>query len=95
MTTIVISPTHVAAYPQGGGHFWVYMQYALGLQALGCDVYWLEEVRGDDVTTAPVVRAFLERMAAFGLGKRTLLYSEGVTDMVAHATATYALPIMG
>jgi acyl-coenzyme A thioesterase PaaI-like protein len=23
------------------------------------------------------------------------LYSEGVTDMVAHATATYALPIMG
>jgi uncharacterized protein (TIGR00369 family) len=23
------------------------------------------------------------------------LYSEGVTDMVAHATATYALPLMG
>src|SRR5438128_1437455 len=29
-------------YPQAGGHLWVYLNWALGLRALGCDVVWLE-----------------------------------------------------
>src|SRR5260221_9070806 len=31
-------------YPRGGGHLWVYLNWALGLQALGCRVVWLEAV---------------------------------------------------
>ena len=31
-------------YPQGGGHRWVYLNWALGLRALGCQVIWLETV---------------------------------------------------
>ncbi len=31
-------------YPQGGGHMWVYLNWALGLRALGCQVVWLEAV---------------------------------------------------
>jgi len=31
-------------YPQGGGHFWVYLNWALGLQAVGAAVIWLETV---------------------------------------------------
>lgn len=31
-------------YPQGGGHLWVYLNWALGLRALGCRVVWLEAV---------------------------------------------------
>nr|NIN64481.1 hypothetical protein [Anaerolineae bacterium]NIN94714.1 hypothetical protein [Anaerolineae bacterium]NIQ77782.1 hypothetical protein [Anaerolineae bacterium] len=31
-------------YPQVGGHFWVYLNWALGLRALGCQVIWLEAV---------------------------------------------------
>ena len=31
-------------YPHGGGHFWVYLNWALGLRALGCQVLWLERV---------------------------------------------------
>lgn len=27
-----------------GGHLWVYLNWALGLQALGCNVIWLEDV---------------------------------------------------
>src|SRR3989454_2936732 len=45
MATVVVSPFDVANFPGGGGHFWVYMQYAQGLRRLGCEVYWLEEVR--------------------------------------------------
>ena len=29
-------------YPQGGGHTWVFLNWALGLRALGCRVVWLE-----------------------------------------------------
>src|SRR2546422_7833269 len=43
MTTVVLSPFDVVGFPEGGGHFWVYMQYALGLRRLGCEVYWLEQ----------------------------------------------------
>ena len=39
MTTAVMSVYKVASFPDGGGHFWVYLQYALGLRRLGCDVY--------------------------------------------------------
>ena len=31
----VISVYKVANFPDGGGHFWVYMQYAQGLRRLG------------------------------------------------------------
>ena len=31
-------------YPEGGGHFWVYLNWALGLRALGCEVIWAEGV---------------------------------------------------
>jgi hypothetical protein len=29
-------------YLEGGGHFWVYLNWALGLRAIGCDVIWME-----------------------------------------------------
>src|SRR3989449_224581 len=45
MTTVVISVYKVANFPDGGGHFWAYMQYAAGLRRLGCEVYWLEQLR--------------------------------------------------
>ena len=39
MTTVVVAPFDVVSFPDGAGHFWVYMQYVQGLQRLGCDVY--------------------------------------------------------
>jgi hypothetical protein len=32
-------------YPEGGGHLWVYLNWALGLQVNGCQVIWLEAAR--------------------------------------------------
>ena len=64
MATIVLSPYDVANFPQGGGHFWVYMQYAQGLRRLGCDVYWLEQFRHgkDPARDARAMATFFQRM---------------------------------
>jgi hypothetical protein len=76
---VVISVYKVANFPDGGGHFWVYMQYAQGLRRLGCDVYWLEQFRppasGDAGEEASLLSPFFERMKRFGLEGKTLLYS--------------------
>ncbi len=32
------------SYPEGGGHLWVYLNWALGLRELGCRVTWVETV---------------------------------------------------
>src|SRR5207249_4324521 len=77
MTTAVISVYKVASFPDGGGHFWVYLQYALGLRRLGCDVYWLEQLRParDPERQSYVISTFQERMQQFGFEGRTLLYT--------------------
>ncbi len=80
----VISVYKVANFPDGGGHFWVYMQYAQGLRRLGCDVYWLEQFRppasGDSAQEAALLSPFLERMKRFGLEGKTLLYAKAGND---------------
>lgn len=42
-TTICISAS-TFYYPNGGGHMWVYLNWALGFKAIGCDVIWLEGI---------------------------------------------------
>src|SRR5439155_7591798 len=75
--TVVISVYKVANFPDGGGHFWVYMQYAQGLRRLGCEVYWLEQFRPppDPAQEATLLSRFFERMRRFGLEGKALLYS--------------------
>ena len=80
----VISVYKVANFPDGGGHFWVYMQYAQGLRRLGCEVYWLEQFRppasGDSAQEAALLAPFFERMKRFGLDGKTLLYAKAGSD---------------
>jgi hypothetical protein len=77
MITIVISVYRVANFPDGGGHFWVYMQYVQALRRLGCEVYWLEQFQrsADPARETHVLANFFERMKRFGLEGKTLLYS--------------------
>src|SRR5574341_2194751 len=77
MTTIVVSPHHVASFPEGGGHFWVYMQYMLGLRQLGCQVYWLEQFNLDPEAEPgkAALRIFAERMQKFDLQNNFILYA--------------------
>ena len=79
MTTVVIAPSNVAGFPDGGGHFWVYMQYVQGLRRLGCDVYWLEHLlaSGDARRDEDALRVFLTRMRDFGLAEKVLIVQPG------------------
>ena len=36
--TVCLSTKKTLSYPQGGGHLWVFLNWALGLRALGCEV---------------------------------------------------------
>ena len=42
--TVCLAPAKTIDYPEGSGHLWVYLQWVLALQALGCRVIWLEGV---------------------------------------------------
>src|SRR5262245_10254802 len=76
MPTVVIAAYSVANFPEGGGHFWVYLQYVLGLRQLGYDVYWLEGFRtkGRTEQEAAALATFRARMEQHGLGTKTILY---------------------
>src|SRR5262249_51735950 len=80
MASVVLCPCNVANFPEGGGHFWVYMQYAQGLRRLGCDVYWLErfDASGDPGRDARTLATFFERMGRYGLGGKAVLYKDDV-----------------
>jgi hypothetical protein len=77
MTTVVVSAHNVANNPKVAGHFWVYLQYAHGLQRLGCEVYWLERLSADAPwhdTSPAAVATFFARLEHFGLGGKAILY---------------------
>src|SRR5256712_1036146 len=83
--------------PVVGGHLWVYLNWALGLRALGCRVIWLEVV---DRSVAP--DATRERAAAlrsqlegFGLAQSLALEPkvEGYLDLDAAAAADLVLDL--
>lgn len=79
MVTVVLSSHNVAGFPEGGGHFWVYLQYALALRNAGCDVYWLEALWRHGNRPPPdaaAVATFLERTNAYGFDGKVLLYAE-------------------
>jgi hypothetical protein len=67
--TVCIAPTRTLTYPEGGGHLWAYLNWALGLQALGCRVIWLECVNSDQPaeTLAINVRRLKHHLATAGL----------------------------
>ena len=75
--TICLAPANTMAYPNGGGHLWVYLQWALGLRALGCQVIWLEVLdpgRPLEATKADVA-TLRERLDRYGLSESLALCS--------------------
>jgi hypothetical protein len=72
---IVLAVPELAAYPQGGGHWSVYLQYAFGLKALGHDVFVLTELESNDPQheRERLITTFLRRMTLYGFGRRSLV----------------------
>jgi hypothetical protein len=83
MTLTVCLYANTISYPAAGGQFWVYLNWLLGLQALGCDVTWLEDA-GQVEDPAHV------RGAAELLARRLARYAPGVRIALVDADAVGA-----
>jgi len=69
MTTICLgADTHQLA--SAGGHLWFYLNWALGLRALGCRVIWLEQtnIASSQEDQASNFASLSQKLQAFGLG---------------------------
>ena len=75
--TVCLAPAKTIAYPQGGGHLWVYLHWALGLRALGCRVIWLEGIDPGDPEHDPreMVTTLKSRLEPYGLAESVALFS--------------------
>lgn len=104
MSLTVCLSANAIGYPQGGGHLWGYLNWALGLHALGCRVVWLEGVNpllpADEIRSH--VAALKTRLARYGLAEHLALCSrtdaalptsaaEGCLDLDAAAEADLLL----
>ena len=78
-------------YPEGGGLFWVYLNWALGLRAAGCDVVWLEGVDRDlSVLEVQCAAATLRRqLEPYGFGDRIALAANHHAALPAEAMQGY------
>jgi hypothetical protein len=73
--TVFVGSAFVAQYPQGGGNFWVPLQYLLGLRDLGYDAWWLEYLwtRGDHARDRAYIETFFDYVRGFGVADRVVL----------------------
>jgi hypothetical protein len=77
MAVVVVSPYRTLRFLEGGGHFWVYMQYIHGLQQLGCEVYWVERFhRCDAGPDGSRVETVLRRLRRYGLDGKVILCTD-------------------
>src|SRR3989442_636692 len=70
-------------YPQGGGHRWVFLNWALGLKCNGCEVTWLDAI--DRRTSAEQIEERLKGLRAaispYGFGQCICLSSREGTPL--------------
>ena len=78
-------------YPDGGGHIWLYLNWALGLRSLGCKVVWMEgvypETPNEDLH--PLVASLKARLEKYGLSEHIALCSLGDAPLAEGATNGY------
>jgi len=77
MTRVVVSTVRLLEFLQGGGHFWVYMQYVHALRRLGCEVLLLDSFTWS--TEAPEedrLVQFRERLERYGVADVAVVAAE-------------------
>ena len=80
MTKVCLSVDTIG-YPEGGGYFWCYLNWALGLKGLGCEVVWLEGLDGRPLE--PSVASLRSRLEPYGLAASIALWEWGVVELPA------------
>jgi hypothetical protein len=79
MPTTICLAANTLHYPQEGGHFWVYLNWALGFRAVGCRIIWMECVshsRNVGVLQSQI-QTLKKRLQPFRLGDCVALYTHG------------------
>ncbi len=93
--TVCIAPVRTLEYPEGGGHLWEYLNWALGLRAIGCKVIWLEAVAPSSPPAE--IRANIAdlelRLERYGLVNSLALYSATDGPLPADLTAMGCLDL--
>jgi hypothetical protein len=92
---IVLANRTLASYPQGGGHWSCFLQYLLGLKALGHDVFWLEILRstGKSVRDKRLIDTFFGRFKRYGFKDQCalLLYDQHQTEPTLEVAVAYGM----
>jgi hypothetical protein len=106
MSRTVCLVANTFPYLDGGGHLWAYLNWALGLRALGCRVVWLEAVTPETSpdTLRESVAALKSRLQRYGLAECVALCSrteaslprgvEGCMDLEAASQADLLLNLV-
>lgn len=75
MSVKVCLATNTLSLLEAGGHMWYFLNWALGLKALGCRIFWLEELDGK--ASVPELLAQItglkDRLKPFGLADCVVL----------------------
>ena len=79
MSLCVCLAAGTLGYPQGGGHLWAYLNWALSFRALGCRVLWLETISPAEPVTELQSRilALRERLQPYDLADSLVLCPTG------------------
>jgi len=79
--TVCIAPVRTLEYPEGGGHLWEYLNWALGFRAIGCNVIWLESVAANSPVAEVQAKlsALKLRLERYDLSNCLALYSSDET----------------
>ncbi len=95
MSVTVCLAADALGYPEGGGHLWVYLNWALGLHANGCRVIWLEGVGA--CASSEAIRANIarlrERLAQYGM-RDCLALSSRTEEPLPRALRSEALDLV-
>jgi hypothetical protein len=82
--TVFVGSAFVAQYPEGGGNFWVPLQYLLGLRDLGYDAWWLEYLwtRGNPARDRECIDKFLAYTRELGIADRVVFgyFADGTRE---------------
>jgi len=75
MSVKVCLATNTLALLEAGGHIWFTLNWALGLKALGCHIFWLEEVDGNTSVQElrSQIKGLKDRLRPFGLADCVVL----------------------
>ena len=83
MSVTVCIAASTLYYPEGGGHMWVYLNWALGFMSNGCKVIWMEEIKpsAGRKKNLQLISILQRKLQDYGLQDNIALWQSGGTGL--------------